>query len=82
MEAVGGYDSPAGGIVWHVVGGGLSLRQRALRQRWGVRPVRPDQARGVLVAALSVLVAVPARHGSIASAGDGNTPPVVLSVAG
>jgi hypothetical protein len=56
MEALGGHDSPAGSVVWHVVGGGLSLRQWALRQRWGGRAVRPDQAQGVLVAALGVLV--------------------------
>lgn len=55
VEALGGHDSPAGSVVWHVVGGGLSLRQWALRQRWGGRPVRPDQAQGALVAALSVL---------------------------
>jgi hypothetical protein len=55
MEAMGGHDSPAGSVLWHVIGGGLSLRQWALRQRWGGRPVRPDQAHGVLVAVLSVL---------------------------
>jgi hypothetical protein len=57
ISALGGHDSPAGSVLWHVVGGGLSLRQWALRQRWGGRPVRPDQAHGVLVAALSVLAA-------------------------
>ena len=57
ISTLGGHDSPAGSMLWHVVGGGLSLRQWALRQRWGGRPVRPDQAHGVLVAALSVLAA-------------------------
>jgi hypothetical protein len=55
MEALGGHDSPAGSVVWHVVGGGLSVRQWALRQRWGGRAMRVDEAQGVLVAALSVL---------------------------
>ena len=57
ISTLGGHDSPAGSVLWHVVGGGLSLRQWTLRQRWGGRPVRPDQAHGVLVAALSVLAA-------------------------
>jgi hypothetical protein len=55
IRALGGHDSPAGSVLWHVIGGGLSLRQWALRQRWAGRPVRPDQAHGVLVAVLSVL---------------------------
>ena len=55
MQALGGHDSPAGSVVWHVVGGGMSVRQWAMRQRWGGRPVRPDQAHGALIAALSVL---------------------------
>jgi hypothetical protein len=57
MEALGGHDSAAGSVVWHVVGGGMSVRAWARRQRWGGRPVRPDQAHGVLMAALSVLAA-------------------------
>jgi hypothetical protein len=55
IRTLGGHDSPAGSMLWHVVGGGLTLRQWALRQRWGGRPVRQDQAHGVLVASLSVL---------------------------
>jgi hypothetical protein len=58
MEALGGHDSPAGSVVWHVVGGGLSVRQWALRQRWGGRSMRVDEAQGALVAALSVLAAL------------------------
>jgi hypothetical protein len=63
MEALGGHDSPAGSVVWHVVGGGMSLRAWARRQRWDGRPVRPDQAQGVLVAALSVLAGQSGRSG-------------------
>jgi hypothetical protein len=57
MTALGGHTSRAGSCVWFVLGHQLSLRQWALRQRWGGRAVRPDQATGVAVAALSVLAA-------------------------
>jgi hypothetical protein len=57
MDALGGHHSPAASCIWCVVGNQMSLRQWALRQRWGGRQVRPDQAQGVLVAALGVLLA-------------------------
>ena len=57
VDALGGHHSPAASCIWCVLGNHMSLRQWALRQRWGGRPVRPDQAQGVLVAALAVLVA-------------------------
>lgn len=57
MAALGGHGSPGGSVVWFVVGEGTSLRQWALRQRWGGRPVRHEQATGVLVAALAMLAA-------------------------
>jgi hypothetical protein len=41
--------------VWHVVDLQRSLREWALRQGWGGRPVRAEQAQGILVAALGVL---------------------------
>jgi len=43
---------------WHVVGLQRSIREWAMRQGWGGRPVRIEQAQGILVAALGVL----ARH--------------------
>jgi hypothetical protein len=55
IDALGGHHSPAASCIWCVIGHQMSLRQWALRQRWGGRPVRPDQAQGVLVAALGVL---------------------------
>ena len=55
IDALGGHHSPAASCTWCVIGNQMSLRQWALRQRWGGRPVRPDQAQGVLVAALGVL---------------------------
>lgn len=55
IDALGGHHSPAASRIWCVLGNQMSLRQWALRQRWGGRPVRPDQAQGVLVAALGVL---------------------------
>jgi hypothetical protein len=55
MQALGGISSPAGSCVWHVVGLQRSVREWAIRQGWGGRPVRQEQAQGILVAALRVL---------------------------
>ena len=55
MDALGGLGSPAGSCVWHVVGLQHSIREWAMRQGWGGRPVRIEQAQGILVAALGVL---------------------------
>jgi hypothetical protein len=55
LEALGGLSSPAGSCVWHVVGLQRSVREGAIRQGWGGRPVRQEQAQGILVAALGVL---------------------------
>ena len=57
LEALGGISSPAGSCVWHVVGLQRSVRAWALRQGWGGRPVRQEQAQGILVAALGMLAA-------------------------
>jgi Domain of unknown function (DUF6456) len=55
MDTLGGLGSPAGSCVWHVVGLQHSIREWAMRQGWGGRPVRVEQAQGILVAALGVL---------------------------
>jgi hypothetical protein len=55
MSALGAIGSPAGSCVWHVVGLQRSVREWALRQGWGGRPVRQEQAQGILVAALGIL---------------------------
>jgi hypothetical protein len=55
MQALGGISSPAGSCVWHVVGLQRSVREWAMRHGWGGRPVRQEQAQGILVAALGVL---------------------------
>ena len=57
LEALGGIGSPAGSCVWHVVGLQRSVREWAIRQGWGGRPVRQEQAQGILVAALGMLAA-------------------------
>ena len=57
MQALGGISSPAGSCVWHVVGLQRSVREWALRMGWGGRPVRQEQAQGILVAALGMLAA-------------------------
>ena len=55
LDALGGLGSPAGSCVWHVVGLQRSVREWAMRQGWNERPVRVEQAQGILVAALGVL---------------------------
>ena len=55
LDLLGGLGSPAGSCVWHVVGLQRSVREWAMRQGWGGRPVRVEQAQGILVAALGVL---------------------------
>jgi hypothetical protein len=55
MAALGGISSPAGSCVWHVVGLQRSVREWAMRQGWGGRPVRQEQAQGILIASLGIL---------------------------
>jgi hypothetical protein len=56
LETLGGINGPAGSCVWHVVGLEISLREWARRQGWNGRIVHANQAPGILVAALGVLV--------------------------
>jgi hypothetical protein len=53
--AFGGLGSPAGSCVWHIDGLQRSIREWAIRPVWGGRPVRIEQAQGILVATLGVL---------------------------
>jgi hypothetical protein len=55
MAALGGISSPAGSCVWHVVGLQRSVREWAMRQGWGGRSVRQEQAQGILIASLGML---------------------------
>jgi hypothetical protein len=57
MQALGGINSPAGSCLWHVVGLQRSVREWAIRQGWSGRPVRQEQAQGILIAALGTLAA-------------------------
>jgi len=57
LQALGGISSPAGSCVWHVIGLQRSVREWAIRQGWGGRPVRQEQAQGILIAALGMLAA-------------------------
>ena len=57
IDALGGYDGAAGCCAWHVLGCESSVREWAMRQGWGGRPIPPPQAQGVLVATLGVLAA-------------------------
>jgi hypothetical protein len=55
MHALGGISCPAGSCIWHVLGLQRSVREWAIRQGSGGRPIRQEQAQGILVAALGVL---------------------------
>ena len=55
MRALGGHDTALGSVAWHVLGAGCSLREWTLRQSWNGRQLRPEQATGVLIAALDLL---------------------------
>lgn len=57
VDALGGFDSPGGSIVWHVIGVEVSIRDWALRQGWAGRHMHPPQAQGLLVGALGMLTA-------------------------
>ena len=57
MDGAGRDRQPGGLCVWHVVGLQRSVREWAIRQGWGGRPVRQEHAQGILVAALGMLVA-------------------------
>jgi hypothetical protein len=69
LLALGGHGSPTGSCAWHVLGCGRSVREWALRQGWGGRSVRQEQARGMLVAALGLL----AVHYGLAGPGRGRS---------
>jgi hypothetical protein len=55
LEAVGGIGSPGGSCLWHVLGCGCSIREWSIRRGWNGRPIRQEQAMGVVVTALGVL---------------------------
>jgi hypothetical protein len=57
--------------MWHVVGLQRSLREWAIRQGWGGRPMRQEQAQGILIAALGIL----AGHFGYAKAAKSNDEP-------
>jgi hypothetical protein len=57
MAALGGIGSPAGSCLWHVVGLQRSVREWAMRQGWGGRPVDHKAAAGILIAGLGMLAA-------------------------
>jgi hypothetical protein len=58
LQALGGHGSPTGSWTWHVLGCQRSIREWAMRQGWGGRPLHVQQAHGIALAALDLL----ARH--------------------
>jgi hypothetical protein len=55
IGAVGGFGSPGGSCLWHVVGWERSLKEWALGQGWNGRRVSPESASGILIAVLGTL---------------------------
>jgi hypothetical protein len=55
VQAVGGFGSPAGSCLWHVVGWERPLKEWALGQGWSGRRVSQESAAGILIAALGAL---------------------------
>lgn len=55
MDVLGGHDTAVGSCAWHVLGCEASVREWALRQGWSGKPLAPQNAQGMLVAALGVL---------------------------
>ena len=55
FRALGGHDAALGSVAWHVLGCGCSLREWTLRQGWNGRQPRPEQATGIMIAALDLL---------------------------
>jgi hypothetical protein len=49
--------SSPGPCAGHIIGLQRSVREWAIRQGWAGRPVRQEQAQGILVAALGMLAA-------------------------
>ena len=47
MQALGGISSPAGSCAWHVAGLQQTIREWAMRQGWGGRPLHVQQAQGI-----------------------------------
>lgn len=56
ISAIGGLASPAGSVLWHVVGLEQTLKQWALVQHgWCGRAIDQEAASGILIAALGML---------------------------
>jgi hypothetical protein len=55
LDALGGLHSPCGTCAWFILGLELSMRDWALREGWGGRPIRPEVAKGTLLGTLGVL---------------------------
>jgi len=58
LSTLGGIASPAGSCVWHVVGAEWTIKDWAVREGWGGRPLSQETAAGILVGALGVLQAL------------------------
>jgi len=55
LDALGGQASPCGSCAWFVLGCEFSVRQWALREGWGGKPLSETVAKGTLLGTLGVL---------------------------
>lgn len=55
ISALGGFTSPGGSCCWHVLGWQMTVKEWAIREGWGGRPLGEKTAAGILIAALGVL---------------------------
>ena len=55
LDALGGQGSPCGTCAWFVLGCEYSVRQWAMREGWGGKPLSETVAKGTLLGTLGVL---------------------------
>ena len=58
ITAVGGLASPAGSVLWHVVGLEETVKRWAMAQEWRRRRLDEETASGILIGALGMIEAL------------------------
>jgi hypothetical protein len=58
LDTLGGLDSLCGSCAWHILGGGITIAEWSLRQRWAGKRINPTAGKGILIATVDML----ARH--------------------
>jgi hypothetical protein len=58
LDTLGGLDGLCGSCAWHILGGGTTIAEWSLRQRWTGKRINPTAGKGILIATVDML----ARH--------------------